>query len=155
MSESVLKQVASLNNLNIQELKSFFVTLHGMEPLVYNKDYLIKRLAHRLQEIEFGGVSERVMNRLDEVLDENGYDENAMQTKRRRSRLTPLKNQPIIGSLFIRDWNGNRYQVTAIGGGFEYDGKRYRSLTAVAGVITGQHISGRKFFGLDKQRSYK
>ncbi|MCX6344962.1 MAG: DUF2924 domain-containing protein [Armatimonadetes bacterium] len=155
MSESIIKQISNLKTMSMEELRAFYVTLHGIKPLVYNKDHLIKRLAHRLQEIEFGGISERVMNRLDDALAEHGYDENAMQTKRRRSRLTPLKNQPIIGSLFIRDWNGNRYQVTAIGGGFEYDGKRYRSLTAVAGAITGQHISGRKFFGLDKRRSYK
>lgn len=153
MSDSVLKQVTSLQNLNINELKQFYVTLHGTEPSVYSKGFLIKRVAHRLQEIAYGGLSERVQKKLDDILDENGFDEKGMQTNKPRGRLKQVKNQPIAGAVFVRDWNSKRYQVTALDDGFEYDGKKYRSLTAVAQVITGVHRNGRAFFGLDKQRN--
>ena len=153
MSDSVLKQVADLNNLSHRELKSLYITLHGSEPPAYNREFIIKRLAYRLQEIAYGGLSERTHKRLDDALIEHGYDENGMPVSRRPGRRKKPKNQPIIGCVFIREWNGRRYQVMAIADGFEYEGKKYRSLTAIAKVITGTHWNGRAFFGADKRRN--
>ena len=68
MSNSTLKQVANLNNLSHEELKSMYITLHGSEPPDYNRDFIIKRLAYRLQEIAFGGISERTQQKLDDEL---------------------------------------------------------------------------------------
>jgi hypothetical protein len=48
----------------------------------------------------------------------------------------------------IRDWNGRRYVVDVVDGGFVLDGKHYRSLTAIAFRITGAKWSGPRFFGL-------
>ena len=36
--------------------------------------------------------------------------------------------------------------------GFEYEGRRYRSLSAVAKAITGSHCNGFRFFGLEDKR---
>jgi len=53
------------------------------------------------------------------------------------------------GTRLVRSWGGADHPVTATAaGGFEYAGKRYRTLTAVALAITGQHMSGPRFFGL-------
>lgn len=155
MSNSVLKQITNLNNLTYEELKVLYVTLHGSEPLAYNRDYIIKRLAYRLQEIAYGGLSERVRKKLDDVLVENGYDENAMPIKKHCGSHKSPKNHPVIGCTFIREWNGKRYQVTTIADGFEFEGEKYRSLSAIAKVITGSHWNGRAFFGLDKRRNDK
>lgn len=153
MSDSVLKQVTNLKNLTYEELKSLYITLHGSEPPAYNKEFIIKRLAYRLQEIAYGGLSERVQKRLDDVLVERGYDENAMPIGNGSGRRKLPKSHPIIGCVFIREWKGQRYQVTAVADGFEFEGRKYRSLTAIAKVITGTHWNGRTFFGLDKWRN--
>jgi hypothetical protein len=48
----------------------------------------------------------------------------------------------------VREWNGRRYEVTVASGGFVFEGRRYRSLTAITKAITGTHWNGRAFFGL-------
>lgn len=46
--------------------------------------------------------------------------------------------------------------VTAMAdGGFEYRGRRYWTLSAVAKDITGQHLSGMRFFGLAENKEGK
>ena len=57
----------------------------------------------------------------------------------------------ILGTRLIRGWDGQRHEVTAVAGGFEYQGKRHWSLTAIAEEITGTHRSGPPFFGLKRQ----
>lgn len=152
MADSVLKQVANLKNLTHEELKALYITLHGKEPPAYNRGFIIKRLAYRLQEIAYGGLPERVQKKLDDALVQNGYDENAMPLGVSKRKPKVGSNHPISGSMFIREWRGKRYQITALRDGFEFEGKKYRSLSAVARAITGTHWNGRLFFGLKNGR---
>ena len=39
---------------------------------------------------------------------------------------------PVIGSKLVREWNGRRYEVTTLRDGFEFEGRKYRSLSAIA-----------------------
>ena len=57
------------------------------------------------------------------------------------------------GTRLIREWNGQTISVTAVENGFEYQGKRYGSLTHIASEVTGTHWSGPRFFGLTKRSS--
>ncbi|MCL5103672.1 MAG: DUF2924 domain-containing protein [Armatimonadetes bacterium] len=147
MSNSVLKQVANLKNLTYAELKNLYTTLHGSEPPAYNKDFIIKRLAYRLQEIAYGGLSEQARRKMDAALKRHGYDENGMPIGASSRRTRRTKDMPISGSRFVREWNGKRYEVTALHDGFEFNGRKYRSLSAIAKAITGTHWNGRAFFG--------
>lgn len=52
------------------------------------------------------------------------------------------------GTRLLREWQGQTHHVTVIAGGFEYSGRTYRSLTAIARLITGMSWSGPQFFGL-------
>ena len=54
------------------------------------------------------------------------------------------------GTRLVREWRGVTYTVLVHAGGFEWSGRRYRSLTIVAREITGAHWSGPRFFGLRK-----
>lgn len=155
MADSVLKQVASLPNLKHDELKAMYVALYGTEPPAYNRDLIIKRLAYRLQEIAYGGLSERVERRLDEVLVENGYDENAMPVGTSKRKTKVAKDHPVVGTVLLREWRGKHYQVTTLRDGFEFEGRKYRSLSAIATAITGTHQSGVAFFGLKPVRRKK
>jgi hypothetical protein len=54
------------------------------------------------------------------------------------------------GTRLLREWKGETNHVTVVSGGFVYDGKKYKSLTAVTRKITGMGWSGPLFFGLRK-----
>ncbi|MEN6521147.1 MAG: DUF2924 domain-containing protein [Armatimonadota bacterium] len=146
---TVARQVADLQNLSHEELIALWGTLCGGKPPAYNRVYIIKRLAYRIQEIAYGGLSEEAHQKMDEVLARHGYDENGVPMRKPGRRIGSAKPMPVIGSRFVREWNGRRYEVTALIDGFEFNGRKYKSLSAVAKVITGTHWNGRAFFGLN------
>jgi hypothetical protein len=59
---------------------------------------------------------------------------------------------PIAGTILTRAYKGRNLRVTVLDAGFELDGVTYRSLSAVAKVITGSHCNGYHFFRLGGQR---
>ena len=61
----------------------------------------------------------------------------------------------MVGTKLVRDWKEKTYEVTVVHGGFEFEGRRYKSLTAIAEAITGSHWNGRAFFGLKKSHEKK
>ncbi len=144
---SVLKQIADLRNLSHEELVSLWRTLCGNEPPASNRRFIIKRLAYRIQEIAYGGLSDEAHKKMDAILKRHGYDEFGMP-KATSSRAQGRKDMPVIGSKLVREWNGRRYEVTTLRDGFEFEGRKYRSLSAIAKAITGTHWNGRAFFGL-------
>jgi hypothetical protein len=62
---------------------------------------------------------------------------------------TQILNLP-VGSRLVRVWQGNTHQVTVLDMGFEYSGKRWASLSAIAQEITSTRWSGPVFFGIKK-----
>jgi len=66
---------------------------------------------------------------------------------RKTTKVVPLRK---VGqdTILIREWGGTRHEVTVLENGAMFRGKRYRSLSQVAHVITGCHWSGPLFFGL-------
>ena len=52
------------------------------------------------------------------------------------------------GTRLMREWQGQTHHVTVAADGFEYDGKTWRSLSAIARSITGTPWSGPVFFGV-------
>jgi hypothetical protein len=63
--------------------------------------------------------------------------------KTQRGRLAP-------GTQIVREWRGKEYRIDVLTDGFGFDGKQYRSLSAIAHRIAGVRWSGPRFFGLDK-----
>lgn len=154
-NDSVLKQIADLDNLSHEELCKLWRTLYGKEPVASNRPYLMKRLAYRIQELAYGGLSERAHKMMDEILDLHGFDENGGNLDGRRTEKKRKAGMPVVGTRLVREWNGRKYEVTVIHGGFDYEGRRYKSLTAIATAITGTHWNGRAFFGLKKSHEKK
>ena len=153
VDSSVLKQIADLDNLSHEELCKLWRTLYGKGPMAFNRPYLIKRLAYRIQELAYGGLSERARKTMDDILDAHGFDENGGDQAAKRKERKRKAGMPVVGTRLVREWNGRTYEVTVVHGGFEYEGCRYRSLTAITKVITGTHWNGRAFWGLKKSHS--
>lgn len=149
MRNGVLAQITDLERLSRDELHERWRALFGGDPPRYSRDLLVGRLAYRIQELAYGGLSESVEARLDECLPEDRIDSEsgaAARLKRRQRK----NGMPVAGTRLIREWQGRRYEVTVVDGGFEYEGRRYRSLTAITKAITGTHWNGPAFFGLRK-----
>jgi Protein of unknown function (DUF2924) len=141
MTTAILTQVAELPTLPTPKLKAMWRELTGTEPPPYNRTFLVKRLAYRIQELAFGGLSMQAERRLDDLVDELDG-----KKKPKAKDMTA----PIVGTKLIREWQGVMQEVTALADGFEWQGRRYQSLSAVARAITGTRWNGPLFFGLRK-----
>ncbi len=75
--------------------------------------------------------------------------------KRAHCSTTKYKVSYQPGTRLIREWQGQTFEVTIMDKGYHWQGKQYRSLTAIAHEITGTKWSGPRFFGLNdkKQKS--
>ena len=64
--------------------------------------------------------------------------------------LRPAALAPVLtpGTRLMRQWQNRTHHVTVLADGFDYEGARYRSLSAIARRITGTPWSGPAFFGL-------
>ena len=77
-----------------------------------------------------------------------------MQLARVIGDVVSTQKDPLLeGTKLLREWRGVTHEVTVTDGGYEHQGKRYRSLSAVARAITGTQWSGPLFFGLRKTGS--
>jgi len=141
---TVLQQVTALGRMPLPQLRDTWKVLFGRDaPAAYRADQLVRRLAWRVQEIHLGGLSRKAQESLRRVAAEDDLAGGRPRAPQRRAG--PLAP----GTRLVRSWGGIDHVVTAMAdGSSEYSGKRYRTLTAVAKAITGQHMSGPRFFGL-------
>ena len=144
MTTPILKQIAELPTLPQDRLKALWREYFGVEPPAYRKGFLVRGLAHRIQELTYGGLSPAHQKRLDALV----ADEEAPKGARKRARPAPSGERLLLGTRLVREWQGVAHEVTVVEGGFEHQGRRYRSLSAAARAITGTRWNGPLFFGL-------
>jgi hypothetical protein len=145
-SDSVLARVAALKTTPTSALKAMWRDLFETEPPPYNRRFLESRLAYRIQELAYGGLKPETIKRLEAIaedLDGGG------PVRRRR----PVRDRPISGTRLIREWQGVEHCVTVGDEDFEYQGRPYKSLSAVARAITGTQWNGLVFFGIKSQQA--
>ena len=145
---SVVRQIADLDTLPAGQLEARWRALFGSDPPACQRRFLVKRLAYRLQELAYGGLSEAARARIEEIAQEVGMDEEASLSGRGRRAAQRKSELPVAGTRLVRMWDDRRYEVTVTATGFEFEGRPYRSLSAIANAITGGHWNGRVFFGL-------
>jgi Protein of unknown function (DUF2924) len=141
--EQVLSRLAALKTADIADLKSQWRSLFGSEPPPYNRKFLESRLAYRIQELAYGGLKPEAIARLEAL----GEQLDSRNITRRRIR---QEQRPIAGTRLLREWRGVEHVVTVTSDGYEWQGRPYRSLSAIARAITGTRWNGWTFFGLRK-----
>jgi hypothetical protein len=145
MSNSVLGQIGALKSMPVSGLKARWRELFDAEPPPYNRRFLESRLAYRIQELAFGGLKPETVERL-AALAEGLHGKGI---KRARS----AQERPIAGTRLVREWQGVEHSVTVRDDGYEYRSRPYKSLSAIARLITGTRWNGWIFFGLKNQRA--
>ena len=137
--KSVLAELAALKSMNPDELRDRWKVLFGTKAPRLQRTYLERRLAYRIQELAYGGLTVTTKARLDALAD---------QLERNPKTKVQPKDRPVIGTRLIREWNGIEHEVTVVADGYEYQGAKYKSLSAAARRITGTRWNGPLFFGL-------
>ena len=138
-------RLVALKSMPTLELKKQWRQLFESEPPAFNRRYLESRLAYRIQELAYGGLKPETIRRL-EALGEQ-LDGGNVATRKIRADL-----KPIAGTRLIREWQSVEHLVTVTADGFEWQGRPYKSLSAIARAITGTRWNGWTFFGLKNRR---
>ena len=145
MTDTVLARIAALKAQPITNLKQQWRDLFETEPPPYNRRFLEHRLAYRIQELAYGGLKPETLKRLKAL----GEELDGGDPARRRQ---PANERPIAGTRLIREYQGVEHCVTVRDEDFEYQGRPYKSLSAIARAITGTRWNGLLFFGLKNRR---
>ena len=160
MKTSMQMQLAKLPEMSTGELAQRYAELFGEPTRTRHKAYLVRKIAWRMQAMAEGDLSERAKRRAEELANDADV------------RLTPprFKSEqpdaaaklfvagasdprlPAPGGGIVRKYKGKVVRVLVTEEGFEYEGERYKSLTAVAKVVTGSHCNGFRFFGLEAKQ---
>ena len=152
---SVPQQLAELESMTVGQLAEKHRELYGEPTRSRNKGYLQKRLAWRIQELAEGGLSPRSLAQIAALGDE-------LPAKWRRPAApipvldatpapAPTPRDPRLpptGTVLTRFHDGQKHEVTVGSDSFEYGGRTFRSLSAIAREITGTRWNGWTFFGL-------
>ena len=154
----IAKEVEALSELTVSQLQVKWLEVWGEPTRSRNKDFLRKRCAWRIQANAYGGISQRARERAAELADETLLKirnprpfvppSSGGQTVVRSMHGPGDSRLPAPGALIVRNYNGRKLVVTVLPKGFEFEGKHYRSLSAIAKAVTGTHWNGKLFFGL-------
>jgi hypothetical protein len=163
----IATEIATLGQMTTGELAKRYAELHGQLCRTRHRAYLIRKIAWRIQANAEGDLSERARRRAAELANDADvrvmaprtmiyppqYIESATVT-----RLVPANNMdprlPVPGSAIVRKYKGRTIRAIVLedGKGFECDGERFKTLTALAKKVTGSHMNGFRFFNLGVQR---
>lgn len=129
------KKLAGLTILSPAQLREQWIALYEAEPPRLPANLMRLGLAYRLQELARRGLSARTVREL--------TDRTEGQPRRPSVDLRS-------GTQLLRSWNDKTITVTIEEDGFLYEGRHYRSLSAIARIVTGAHWSGPRFFGIGR-----
>lgn len=132
---SVIKQVVELEYKSAAELREIY---NNLFPDTANcnagKEHLIHKIAYRLQELAYGGLDEATKLALEAAS---------------KNILVKTKHEHLLaGTKICKEYQGIMHQIEVTKDGFEYNGKKWKSLSAIATKITGTKWNGPKFFNL-------
>lgn len=151
MPRDVSTQIALLKDQPLEALKTRYKEVFDVTAVPSNnKVFLWRKISYRLQETEQGGLSKQVLDRIESLI--NQYDpvnNTDMRPKAETLEKTGKDRRlPIPGTVITKLYKGTTHRVRVIERGFEYNGKIYNSLSAIAKDITGAHWNGYGFFNL-------
>tara|TARA_Y100000589_G_scaffold329589_1_gene376602 strand:- start:981 stop:1496 length:516 start_codon:yes stop_codon:yes gene_type:complete len=156
-------ELLALKHMPPRQLRKRYADLYGELSRSCNRQWLIRRCAWRIQALAEGGLSERAQRRAKQLARDQDLrvippkdmamalldrPADVQQPARKYGKRTHDARLPMPGGQLIRVYKGHQYVVDVLDNGFAYDGRRYKSLSAVAHAITGGHWNGYKFFDI-------
>ena len=145
MTDTVLARLAELKTMAIARPEGQWRDLFATEPPPYNRKFLESRLAYRIQELAYGGLKPQTIERLKALGEQLDGGNIAVRRIRGTTGRSPARGSSANG-------RGSSTRVTVLADGYEWQGRPYKSLSAIARAITGTRWNGWVFFGLKNQR---
>lgn len=136
LEDRIANEVRALKGLGLEDLRAEWRRRYGPPPKLRSPDLLARMLSWKIQADALGGLDPNLARRL-----------------RRGSGTLTARGTLASGTRLSREWKGGVHEVEAVEGEFRYRGETYRSLSKIAGVITGVKWNGRRFFGLDRDEA--
>jgi hypothetical protein len=166
MALNITKEVSTMQRMTVTELKRKYEDVFDEACRSNHKQWLVKRIAWRMQANEEGDLSERARRRAAELANDADLRTKAPPQKKQPPAPRGRKVQaaitrshdsriPMPGTVLTREYKGETVQVNVLPNGFDYEGEVYQSLSAVAKAITGSHTSGFLFFRLNEKEGRK
>ncbi len=139
----MLKEYAAFEEMDVKALLQEWPRYFDSPPKnKSNKKYLVSELIYRIQELAYGGLTKKTIDRLEALAESKTVNE-------RKDDNTRLAT----GTRLVREVKGVEHHVTVVEDGYEYQGVKYKSLSGAAFAITGTRWNGNAFFGLGKTAS--
>lgn len=162
--DALIREILALRPLSVTELRARYLALFGEETASRNKDYLFKRIAYRMQEQKYGGLSRAAIARAELLAarapirrrpprEKPGDPEVATPAAPVVLAVVRDPRLPAPGTVLRRVFRGEEHAVTVLDDGFEYRGAKYPSLSALATLIAGSRWNGFTFFALVERQS--
>jgi len=157
MKETITSQIAALKNASLDELQYKYKELFNNGGVSStNKTFLWRKIAYKLQEAEYGGLSDSGRSKIAELIKKyDPINNKALRPQvvfggKNMVAIPSLRDKrlPIPGTIIHKKYKGRDIYVKVLEKGFEYNDKYYRTLTAIAEELSGAHWSGYLFFNL-------
>jgi len=163
VSPSIAAQVKALDSMSVAQLRIRWKEVFGEETRQRHRIYMIKRLAWKLQADLLPKLTadqearvQAYMREYEAMPPEKWFPNAGRGRRKEAAPKAPSRPHdrrlPKPGSVLTREWKGQQVAVKILDGGrFEYEGRVFRSLSAVAREVTGTSWNGPLFFGLRKE----
>lgn len=159
MNARVTAEIARLPDMKVADLQKRYEQVFREECRSRNKQYLVRRIAWRLQANDEGGLSTEAIMKAGELAVDA---ESRVTAPREHANTQTVEPKPAAfvdwdprlpppNNVLERQYKGEMIRVVVLHDGFEYEGERFRSLTAVAKKVTGTHTNGFLFFRLGRR----
>lgn len=157
---SMVARIAALRAMGVLQLRDEYLAAFGEPTRSRNREWLFRSVAWQIQALAEGGLTERAKRRAAELARDcdvrprrdvpKPVDPAEPKGPTRIVAMHPVTDpgRPLPGSVLARAYKGKEVRVRVLDVGFDYEGRVFKSLTAVAEAVTGSHWSGALFFGL-------
>ena len=147
-----MNEIMALKNAPLEELLRRYKELYGEDAAGTHRLYLWRKVAYRLQEREHDSLSAKAKGRLKALIEEYDPINNKVLRPDKPASCLPVivkdKRLPIPGTVITKEYKDTKYQIKVLEKSFEYNGRIYKTLSAIAKEITGAHWNGYLFFNL-------
>jgi hypothetical protein len=153
MATPVRHEIAALQRLTVRQLRARYAEVYGEGTPATNRAWLVRRIAYRLQVLAEGDLSERARRRAAALANDADLRLHPPRAQAAPAPQAvapaPVPKDPRLpppGTVLARPYRGETLQVRVLDDGFEFRGRVYPSLSAVAKAATGSHCNGFLFF---------
>jgi hypothetical protein len=164
MKTGLFQEIQALSRMTVRQLREKYIEVFGEESHAYHKEFLRKRIAWRIQALAKGDLSERARRRAAELANDadlrirtprKPVHAGMVQEKTRTTagRISSSRDDklPKPGTIIVREYRGRDIMVKVLDNDFEFESRRYKSLSAIAREVTGTKWNKFLFFGIDKK----